>query len=146
MQRYPDRMVIVGKVLEEAEEARMIQFLRNNKDVFAWSLADLKGTSRDVMEHVLNVDPKSKPVGQRLRTMSEKREKAEQREVQKLLDIGVIREVQFSYWLANEVMVPKKNGKWRMCIDFTNLNKACPRMIIRYLEFTLWSTQPQGPK
>jgi hypothetical protein len=139
-------MVIVGKVLEEAEEARMIQFLRNNKDVFAWSLADLKGTSRDVMEHVLNVDPKSKPVGQRLRTMSEKREKAEQREVQKLLDIGVIREVQFSYWLANEVMVPKKNGKWRMCIDFTNLNKACPRMIIRYLEFTLWSTQPQGPK
>jgi hypothetical protein len=78
--------------------------------------------------------------------MSEKREKAEQREVQKLLDIGVIREVQFSYWLANEVMVPKKNGKWRMCIDFTNLNKACPRMIIRYLEFTLWSTQPQGPK
>jgi hypothetical protein len=77
------------------------------------------------MEHVLNVDLKSKPVRQRLRTMSDERKKAAQSEVQKLLDAGVKREVQFSDWLANVVMVPKKNGKWRMCIDFTNLNKAC---------------------
>jgi hypothetical protein len=44
-----------------------------------------------------------------------------------LLDAEVIREVQFSDWLTNVVMVPKNNGKWRMCIDFTNLNKACPK-------------------
>ena len=44
-----------------------------------------------------------------------------------MLDAGVIREVQYPEWLANVVMVPKKNGKWRMCIDFTNLNKACPK-------------------
>jgi hypothetical protein len=50
-----------------------------------------------------------------------------QAEVQKLLDAGVIREVQFLERLTNVVMVPKKNGKWRMCIDFTNLNKACPK-------------------
>ncbi|RLN36173.1 prpol [Panicum miliaceum] len=79
------------------------------------------------MEHVLKVDPKAKPIRQRLRTMSEERKKAAQAEVQKLLDAGVIHEVQFSEWLANLVMVPKKNGKWRMCIDFTNLNKACPK-------------------
>jgi hypothetical protein len=59
--------------------------------------------------------------------MSEERYKAAQGEVQKLLDAGVIREVQYPEWLANVVMVPKKNGKWRMCIDFTNLNKACPK-------------------
>ena len=59
--------------------------------------------------------------------MSEERKKAAQGEVQKLLDAGVIREVQYPEWLANVVMVPKKNGKWRMCIDFTNLNKACPK-------------------
>jgi len=47
--------------------------------------------------------------------------------VQKLLDAGVIGEVQYPEWLANVVMVPKKNGKWRMCIDFTILNKACPK-------------------
>ena len=60
-------------------------------------------------------------------SMSEERKKAAQGEVQKLLDAGVIRVVQYPEWLANVVMVPKKNGKWRMCIDFTNLNKACPK-------------------
>jgi hypothetical protein len=44
-----------------------------------------------------------------------------------LLDAKVIREVQFTTWLANIVMVKKKNEKWRMCIDFTDLNKACPK-------------------
>ena len=44
-----------------------------------------------------------------------------------MLDAGVIREVQYPEWLANVVMVPKKNGKWRMCTDFTILNKACPK-------------------
>ena len=56
--------------------------------------------------------------------MSEERQKAAQAKVQKLLDAGVIREVQYPEWLANVVMVPKKNGKWRMCIDFTILNKT----------------------
>ena len=58
--------------------------------------------------------------------MSEERQKAAQAEVRKLLDAGVIREVQYPEWLVNVVMVPKKNEKWRMCIDFTILNKACP--------------------
>ena len=59
--------------------------------------------------------------------MSEERKKAAQGQVQKLLDAGVLREVEYPEWLANVVMVPNKNGKWRMCIDFTNLNKACPK-------------------
>ena len=59
--------------------------------------------------------------------MSEEQKQAAQAEVHKLLDVGVIREVQFSEWLANVVMVPKKNGKWRMCIDLTILNKACSK-------------------
>jgi hypothetical protein len=48
-------------------------------------------------------------------------------EVQRLLDANVIREVKYSEWLANIVLVPKKNGKIRMCIDFTDLNKACKK-------------------
>jgi len=56
--------------------------------------------------------------------MSQERQKAAQGEVQKLLDAGVIHEVQYPEWLANVVMVPKKNGKWQMCIVFTILNKA----------------------
>ena len=79
------------------------------------------------MEHSLRVDPKVKPRKQCLRTMSEDRKKEAQNEVQKLLDAGVIREVQYPEWLANIVMVPKKNGSWRMCIDFTTLNKFFPK-------------------
>ena len=79
------------------------------------------------MEHEQKVDPKVKPRKQCLRTMSEDRKKAAQSKVQKLLDAGVIREVQYPEWLANVVMVPKKNGSWRMCIDFTTLNKFCPK-------------------
>ena len=94
------------------EESRLIQFLRNNHDVFAWSSSDLRGVNREVIEHELRVDPKVKPRKQRLRTMSEDRKKAAQSKVQKLLDAGVICEVQYPEWLANVVMVPKKNGSW----------------------------------
>jgi len=107
----PNRMVIIGKELEEHEEARLIQFLRNNQDVFAWSSSDLRGVSREVIEHTLTVNPKAKLIKQGQRSMSEERKKAAQGEVQKLLDAGVIREVQYLEWLANVVMVPKKNGK-----------------------------------
>ena len=48
-------------------------------------------------------------------------------EVRKLLEAGFIREIYYSDWLANVVMVKKNNRKWRMCVDFTDLNKACPK-------------------
>ena len=111
-ENVPDRMVVIGKGLEEVEEARLVQFLRNNQDVFAWSSSDLRGVSREVIEHTLTVNPKAKPIKQSQRSMSEESQKATQAEVQKLLDAGVIREVQSPEWLANVVMVPKKNGKW----------------------------------
>ena len=47
-------------------------------------------------------------------------------ETQKLLSAGHIREIQYPEWLADVVSVKKANGKWRMCVDFTDLNKACP--------------------
>ena len=47
--------------------------------------------------------------------------------VQRLKKAGVIREIFFPEWLANTMVVKKKNGKWRVCVDFTNLNRACPK-------------------
>ena len=68
-----------------------------------------------------------KPVRQRRRKFNEERRQAIRDETQKLLAAGLIREVQYPEWLANVVLVKKSNGKWRMCVDFTDLNKACPK-------------------
>jgi hypothetical protein len=59
--------------------------------------------------------------------MAEEKMKVAKAEVQRLLDVGFIREVKYPQWLANIIMVRKKNGKWRMCKDFTDLNKCCPK-------------------
>jgi hypothetical protein len=59
--------------------------------------------------------------------MSEDIAEGARNEVKRLLSAGVIREVTYLEWLANTVMVKKANGKWRMCIDFIDLNKACPK-------------------
>jgi hypothetical protein len=59
--------------------------------------------------------------------MSEEKVKAVEAEVQRLQDTQVMREVKYPVWLANTVPVKKKNGKWRMCVDFTDLNKACKK-------------------
>jgi hypothetical protein len=59
--------------------------------------------------------------------MSEDKAEGARNEVKRLHSAGVIREVTYPEWLANTVMVKKANGKWRMCIDFTDLNKACPK-------------------
>ena len=48
-------------------------------------------------------------------------------QVRELLDAGILRETRYQTWVANPVMVAKSNGAWRMCVDFKDLNKACPK-------------------
>ncbi|KAL0437769.1 UNVERIFIED_CONTAM: Retrovirus-related Pol polyprotein from transposon [Sesamum radiatum] len=79
------------------------------------------------MVHRLNVDPSMRPVKQKKRAFGNKRNRAIKEEVDKLLRINYIRPVQYPEWLVNVVLVQKFNGKWRMCIDFSDLNKACPK-------------------
>ena len=73
------------------------------------------------------MDPERKPVQQRRRAFAPKLDQAIAEEVTKLLMEGFIREVYYPDWLANVVLVKKANGKWRMCVDFMDLNKACPK-------------------
>ncbi|KAK1685052.1 hypothetical protein QYE76_045900 [Lolium multiflorum] len=82
---------------------------------------------RELAEHHLHVRPEAKPVKQPLRRFAEERRKAIGEEIVRLLAAGFIMEVLHPDWLANPVLVLKKTGSWRMCIDYTSLNKACPK-------------------
>jgi hypothetical protein len=87
----------------------------------------MKGIPREVAEHKLNIKPGSKPVKHRLCRFNDDKCKAIGEEILKLLSAGFIREVSHPEWLANPVLVKKKNKKWRMFVDYTSLNKACPK-------------------
>jgi hypothetical protein len=120
-----EKKVMLGSQLSSEQEKTLLRFLFNNKDVFAWSANDLCGVNRDVIEHSLNVDPAISSRKQKLRKMSDDKAKGARNEVKRLMSAGVIRVVTYPEWLANTVMVKKANGKWRMCIGFTDFNKAC---------------------
>ena len=88
----------------------------------------MPGIPREVAKHALDVRASSRPVKLRLRQFNEEKRRAIDEEVQKLLADGFIKEVCHPEWLANPVLFRKKNGKWRMCVDYTGLNKACPKV------------------
>ena len=102
-------------------------FVKDNQDVFAWIHKDMPGIDPSVMVHKLNVSPSFPPIRQKKRVFAQEQDKAIAKEVRKLLEAGFIREVYYPDWLANVVMVKKANGNRRMCVDFTDLNKACPK-------------------
>ncbi|KAJ9542393.1 hypothetical protein OSB04_028899 [Centaurea solstitialis] len=110
-----------------AKEINKQTKFNEHSDCFAWSHEDMVGIDPDIISHKLNVDPSFKPVKQKRRKFAPERNKVINDEVDNLLKTGKIREVKYPDWLANVVVVQKKNGKWRVCIDFTDLNKACPK-------------------
>jgi hypothetical protein len=88
----------------------------------------MPGVPRNLIEHSLNVDPKATPKRQHLRRFADDRWDAIKKELSKLLAVGFIREVFHLEWLANPVLVRKKNtNEWRMCVDYTDLNKHYPK-------------------
>jgi hypothetical protein len=89
----------------------------------------MPGIPREVTEHTLEIRAGSKPVKQRLRRFDEEKRKVIDEEIHKLLEVGFIKEVHYPEWLANLVLVKKKNGKWRICIDYISLNKACLKVL-----------------
>ena len=92
-----------------------------------WSSADMPEINPNFLHHRLTMDEKVKPVVLRRRKFNEDKRLVIQEETQKLLDVGHVREILYPEWLTNVVLVRKANGRWRMCIDFTDLNKPCPK-------------------
>jgi hypothetical protein len=106
----------------------LVDFLHTNAEIFTWSPSDMPDIPRDVAEHSLDIRAGARPVKQHLRRFDEEKRRAIGEEIRKLMATGFIKEVFHPEWLANPVLVKKKCGKWRMCVDYTGLNKACPKV------------------
>ena len=127
LEDHPEHLAYVGSKLAEDLRSLLIRFLKQNKDVSVWKQKDMGGIDPAIITHRLNVGPSFKPVKKKRRSFALERQKAINKEVSKLLQEGAIREVEYPEWLANVVLVKKVNGKWRLCIYFTDVNRACPK-------------------
>jgi len=117
----------LGRLLSQEEQDEVAEVISRHLDAFAWSASDMPGIDPEFLCHHLSMDATVCPVRKRRRKFSEERRLVVKEETQKLLSAGHIREIQYPEWLANVVLVKKWNGKWRMCMDFIDLNKACPK-------------------
>jgi len=115
------------RLLSQREQEEVAAVISRHLDAFSWTVADMPGIDPDFLCHHLTMDANVRHVRQRKRKFNEERCLVVKEETQKLLSAGHIREIQYPEWLANVVLVKKANGKWRMCVDFTDLNKACPK-------------------
>ena len=95
--------------------------------MFAWNAYKAPGVDPNFICHQLNVNPAVLPRKQPYRYSSKEHSDAVKEKVNKLKQAGAIKEVFYPEWLANTVVIKKKNGKWWVYVDFTNLNKACPK-------------------
>ena len=122
-----DRRIYISTLLSKEENAQLCQVIQCNIDVFAWTHANMPGISSVQASHKLNVAPSAKPVRQKVRRFHPDRHLVIQTEVDNLLQNGFIRAMKYPEWLANLVVVPKKENKWIVCVDYTDLNDACPK-------------------
>lgn len=109
------------------DRVEILLSLVRNVDMFAWSLYEVLEVDLAFIMHKFNVDPLVPSKKQRPRKAPKPHVEAMKEEVEKLKRAGVIKEVFFPKWLANTMVLKMKNGKWRVCIDFTNLNRECPK-------------------
>nr|GEW82668.1 reverse transcriptase domain-containing protein [Tanacetum cinerariifolium] len=116
--------VVIGGSLSDKGRTELCSVLKKNLDIFAWQPSDMTGVPQSVVEHQLNIRDRYTPVRQKKRGQAPERARAIQAEVQKLVDARIMREVYYHDWLSNPVMVKKHDGSWRMCVNFTDLNRA----------------------
>ena len=92
-----------------------------------WSAYKAPRVNPEFICHDLNVSSKATPKKQLPRCLSKEHVEVVKDKVRKLKQTGAIKEVFYPEWLANTVVARKKSGKWRVCVDFTDINKACPK-------------------
>ena len=116
----------LGTRLNSDERAIITPILVKNTDLFAWSVADLPGVDPLVASHKLSIYKEARYISEK-KMQTWRRTTPSGAKADRLLSAGFIEDAQYTTWLSNVVLVKKANGKWWMCVDYTDLNKACPR-------------------
>jgi ribonuclease HI len=112
------RMVKIGKGTTEKERIEILDLIREFKDTFAWNYDELKAYRGDVIQHAIPLTEGAKPFRQKLRHINPKLANQIQKELQKMVDAGIIAPIRYSSWMSNLVVVRKKSGDIRLCVDF----------------------------
>ncbi|KAK0574494.1 hypothetical protein LWI29_024540 [Acer saccharum] len=123
----PTKVVKIVGLLDCKVRKSLVELLEEYSDIFAWSHDEMPGIPLNLATHRLAVDATFKLVKQKRRHFNAEWNAAVQEEVDKLLKARFIKESCYPEWIANVVMVTKANGKLRMCVDYIDLNRACPK-------------------
>ncbi|GJS67179.1 reverse transcriptase domain-containing protein [Tanacetum coccineum] len=126
---HPDQTITIEGNLTAECRSGLIKILRKHADAFAWTPADMTEIPRFVAEHELKTYPHIEPRVQRKRSIASDRRKVVKDEVAEWFRPEIVRKVRYPTWVANPVLVKKPDNSWRMCIDFKDLNKACPKYL-----------------
>ncbi|XP_015961083.1 uncharacterized protein LOC107485065 [Arachis duranensis] len=124
---FLERPTPTGIAISTVELNAIQAFLQEQANLFAWRPSNMPSIDPQIITHRLAINPSVRPVQQKKRNLEDEKKKVSLEETQKLINADFIREIRFTTWLTNVVMVRKQNGKWRMCVDFTDLNKAYPK-------------------
>lgn len=108
-------------------KVEVIQLLKEYKDCFAWDYDEMPELSRGLVELKLPIKPGKKPIKQTPRRFASEILSKIKAEVERILDCKFIRTTRYVEWIVNIVLVVKKNGTLRVCIDFRDLNVATPK-------------------
>jgi len=120
----PSKNFKIDKDLPELVKAQLVAGLRENADLFAWIATDMPRIDPSVACHQVTIDHSVSVVAQRRRKQSPENSEAAKKTAKDLLKANFISEAKYTTWLSNVVLVKKPNGKWRMCVDYTDLNRA----------------------
>nr|GEZ91553.1 reverse transcriptase domain-containing protein [Tanacetum cinerariifolium] len=124
---YPEQTIAIGSTLKEEGRKELYGLLRRNLGIFSWKQVDMTGVPWHIAEHRLNIREGCLPIRQKKIEQALEKNKAICEEIEKLVDADIMKEVHYQNWLSNPVMVKKHNDSWWMCVDFKDLNKACPK-------------------
>jgi hypothetical protein len=121
------RPTFISKKLDPSLREPMIALLKEYRDCFAWDYTEMPGLDRSIVEHRLPLKPGFKPYQQRARQMKPEIQLEVKKEIERMLEANFIRPCRYAEWVSNVVPVEKKNGQWRVCVDFRDLNRATPK-------------------